>query len=43
MGCWDWWGYTTKNFATKLGPQMSGVMQMIDTVRMINKAIVASA
>jgi hypothetical protein len=42
MGCWDWWGYTTKEFATKLGPQMSGVKKMIDTVRMINDAIVAS-
>jgi hypothetical protein len=34
---------TTKEFATKLGPQMLSVKKMIDTVRMINDAIVASA
>jgi hypothetical protein len=42
MGCWDWWGYNSKEFATKLGPQMYGVKKMIDTVRMLNKAIAAS-
>ncbi|CAF2710932.1 unnamed protein product [Rotaria sp. Silwood2] len=42
MGCWDWWGYTKNNFATKNGPQMSGVKKMIDTVRMINRAIAAA-
>ncbi|CAF1506109.1 unnamed protein product [Rotaria magnacalcarata] len=40
MGCWDWWGYTKNNFATKKGPQMVAVKSMIDTVRMINQAIV---
>lgn len=43
MGCWDWWGYTTKEFATKLGPQMYSIKAMIDTVRMLNNAIAASA
>jgi len=43
MGCWDWFGYTTKNFANKLGPQMVGVMKMIDTVKKINNAIVTTA
>lgn len=43
MGCWDWWGYTKNNFATKNGPQMLAVKSMIDTVRMINQAIVAAA
>ncbi|CAF1146030.1 unnamed protein product [Rotaria sp. Silwood1] len=42
MGCWDWWGYTKNNFATKNGPQMAAVKTMIDTVRMINQAIVAA-
>jgi len=42
LGCWDWWGYNSKEFATKLGPQMNGVKKMIDTVRMLNKAISAS-
>jgi hypothetical protein len=39
MGCWDWWGYNSKEFATKLGPQMNSVKKMIDTVQMISKAI----
>jgi hypothetical protein len=39
-GCWDWFGYSSKDFAIKLDPQMSGVKKMIDTVRMINSAIV---
>lgn len=42
MGCWDWWGYTKNNFATKNGPQMIALKSMIDTVRMINRAIVAA-
>lgn len=25
-GCWDWWGYTGPQFATKLSPQMNLVM-----------------
>lgn len=27
-GCWDWWGYTGLQFATKLSPQMSVVMDI---------------
>ena len=42
IGCWDWWGYTSKQFATKLGPQMNGVKKMIDTVQMLNNVIGAS-
>jgi poly(3-hydroxybutyrate) depolymerase len=37
-GCFDWWGYGSTNYANKLGPQMSGVKKMIDTVRAINTA-----
>ncbi len=29
-GCWDWWGYSGLNFATKDGAQMSSVKQVID-------------
>jgi hypothetical protein len=43
IGCWDWWGYNTKNFATKLGPQMNSVKKMIDTLQMISIAIGNSA
>lgn len=30
QGCWDWWGFTGENFATKSGPQISAVDAMID-------------
>jgi len=43
MGCWDWWGYSSIYYATKTAPQASGVKKMIDTVRLINNAIVVSA
>jgi len=28
--CFDWWGYTNRDFATKEGPQMKAVKAMID-------------
>jgi hypothetical protein len=42
MGCWDWWGYSSVSYATKSGPQMSGIKKMIDTLRMINAAFTAT-
>lgn len=38
-GCWDWWGYTSPNYANKLGPQMANVKKMIDSLRAINDAL----
>lgn len=29
-GCWDWWGYSGLNFATKDGAQISAVKKIID-------------
>jgi poly(3-hydroxybutyrate) depolymerase len=29
-GCFDWWGYTGPEYATKLGPQLMTVRNMID-------------
>jgi poly(3-hydroxybutyrate) depolymerase len=29
-GCWDWWGYTGAQYATKEGPQIRAVMAMVD-------------
>ncbi|MBV9766627.1 MAG: hypothetical protein JOZ48_17410, partial [Acidobacteriaceae bacterium] len=29
-GCWDWFGYTGKGYATKTGPQLSAVKAMVD-------------
>ena len=31
-GCWDWWGYTSKDYAFKTGKQMSTVHNMIQWV-----------
>ena len=31
-GCWDWWGYTGDNYATRDGVQMRAVRSMIDTL-----------
>jgi len=27
-GCWDWWGYTTSNYAKRGAPQMATIMSM---------------
>ena len=29
-GCWDWWGYTGTNYATKEGAQIRAVAKMVD-------------
>jgi len=29
-GCWDWWGYTGPDYATKTGPQIAAVRAMVD-------------
>jgi len=29
-GCWDWWGYTGKDYATRNGIQIRGVRAMVD-------------
>ncbi len=31
-GCFDWWGYSGRNFATQKGPQMAAVKKMIDHI-----------
>jgi len=30
QGCWDWFGFTGANYATKAGPQMAAVKAMAD-------------
>ncbi|MFO1170672.1 MAG: poly(3-hydroxybutyrate) depolymerase [Hyphomicrobiaceae bacterium] len=32
QGCWDWWGYTGRNFLTKDAPQIRAVRRMLDTL-----------
>lgn len=34
-GCWDWWGYTGPNFATKLSPQMNLVMGLARKIMLL--------
>lgn len=41
-GCWDWWGANSPEYTIKTAPQMAGVMKMLKTVRMINRAISGS-
>lgn len=37
QGCWDWWGYTGTNYATKLAPQIITINNMIHSLIEINK------
>jgi len=32
LGCWDWWGYTGSDYATKAGPQMAAIRALIDSL-----------
>ncbi len=32
MGCWDWWGYTDDNYATKAGPQVKVIKATMDAL-----------
>jgi hypothetical protein len=41
QGCWHWMGYTSSNYANKLGVQMSDVKRMVDTIKAINAASAA--
>ena len=34
-GCWDWWGYTSPAYASKLGLQMTSVREMLKRVALI--------
>lgn len=31
-GCWDWWGYTSENYANNKGPQMMAINAMINNI-----------
>ncbi|MGZ5271876.1 MAG: extracellular catalytic domain type 2 short-chain-length polyhydroxyalkanoate depolymerase [Ramlibacter sp.] len=30
LGCWDWWGYDSPDYATRKGPQLLAVKRMVD-------------
>ncbi len=31
-GCWDWWGYTDNNYATREGPQVAAIKATLDAI-----------
>ncbi|MEP0357329.1 prolyl oligopeptidase family serine peptidase [Paraglaciecola sp.] len=31
QGCWDWWGYTDKKYATKKGQQVKAIKNMVNS------------
>jgi poly(3-hydroxybutyrate) depolymerase len=31
-GCWDWWGYSGRNFLERDAPQMTAVKRMIEAL-----------
>ena len=32
-GCWDWWGYSSADYATRNGPQLEAVRRMVDRLQ----------
>ena len=30
LGCWDWWGYTGNNYATRSAPQIKALLSMFE-------------
>ena len=30
QACWDWWGYTGREYLTRKGPQVVAVRRMLD-------------
>jgi poly(3-hydroxybutyrate) depolymerase len=36
-GCWDWWGYTGAQYATKDAPQIRAVLAMVERLGQLRK------
>ena len=32
LGCWDWWGYTSEDYATREAPQIKMIEATIDAI-----------
>jgi poly(3-hydroxybutyrate) depolymerase len=32
LGCWDWWGYNSPDYALKSAPQMAAIMAMVSQI-----------
>jgi hypothetical protein len=41
--CWDWWGYTGKDFLTKDAPQIAAIWRIVERLARGNKTAKASA
>ncbi|MFO0324479.1 MAG: PHB depolymerase family esterase [Burkholderiales bacterium] len=41
-GCWDWWGYASKDYAKKNAPQMQAIVAMIDRLSAANTTTAAA-
>ena len=41
--CWDWWGYTGKNFLTKDAPQIAAIWRMVERLASGSKTANVSA
>jgi poly(3-hydroxybutyrate) depolymerase len=39
--CWDWWGYTGKDFLTKGAPQIAAIWRMVEQLANGNKSVKA--
>jgi len=37
QGCWDWWGYTGRNYLTRAAPQIEAVHRMLNRLSMRNQ------
>ncbi|GAA6185500.1 PHB depolymerase family esterase [Aliiglaciecola sp. NS0011-25] len=38
QGCWDWWGYTDKNYATAQGKQLEAVKNIVKSLAVQSKS-----
>ena len=37
LGCWDWWGYTGDDYATRSGAQIASIMATLESLRGANE------
>lgn len=38
QACWDWWGYTGRDFLTRTAPQIVAVRRMLDRLAQVNRS-----
>jgi hypothetical protein len=43
LGCWDWWGYGSPDYAKKHGPQMLMTKRMVDRITAAHAPVAAPA